>query len=122
MALNGLGIALLFAVALDLVPLTLSPYWLRLPLALFLAGMMLSMLGLFWSGILQAGLNRREVTGSTRRGHWVSALFVMISYVLALMAFAAACWAFLGVTALSHYYDGIHQGMGQGSMPYFSRP
>lgn len=114
---NGLGVALLFSVALGLLPSALSPYWLRLPLALFLAGMMLALMGLFWAGMLRLTVARQQTSGYARRTYWIPALFAIISYFFALIAFAAACWAFLGVASLSHYHNDIHSGMGQRSVP-----
>lgn len=108
MWLNGLGVALLFFVALGLFPSVFSPAWLRLPLALFLAGMMLALLGLFWAGMLRLTITRQQMSGHARRTHWIPALFAMISYSFAFIAFAAGCWAFLGVASLAHYHHGIH--------------
>lgn len=122
MWLNGLGIALVFIVALGLIPWTLSPYWLRLPLALYLAGVLLAVLGLFWSGMLHTALSRQCLSGNTRRSHWIPALLTLISYFLAFLAFAAACWAFLGVMSLAHYHDDVHRGMRQGSDLGFYSP
>lgn len=119
MWLNGLGVASILIVALGLFPVELAPYWLRLPLALFLAGMLLSILGLFWSGMLQVALMRQCLAGYARRSHWVPALFAMISYFCAFVAFAAACWAFLGVASLSIYHDDFHRGFGHGMGPQF---
>lgn len=121
MGLNAIGVALILAIALGLTPLSVSPYWLRLPLAMFLAGMMLCLLGLFWTGILRTALWRQYQSGTGRRSHWLPALFAMLSHFLALLMFATACWALLGVTSLSRYHDDP-RGVGQGSVPYFQHP
>src|SRR5690554_5156405 len=119
---NGLGVASLFGVALGLFPSGLSPSWLRLPLALFLAGLMLALLGLFWAGLLRLTISRQHLSGYARRTHWIPALITMITYFLAFLAFAAGCWAFLGVASLSHYHHDIHQGTSQGSVPRLQHP
>lgn len=116
--LNALGVALILAVAFELLQLSLSPLWFRLPLAMFLAGMVLALLGLFWTGILRTALWRQYLSHGERRGFWLPALFAMLSHFLALIMFAAACWALLGVTALSHYYDDAHPSP-PATVPYF---
>ena len=122
MWLNGLGLALIFAVALGLLPSGLSPYWLRIPLALFLAGMMLALLGVFWTGMLRLSVARQNRQTYARRTHWLPALFAMFSYIFAFIAFAAACWAFLGVTAMAHYHGDVHQGIRPGGVPGLQHP
>lgn len=121
MGLNATGVALILAIAIGLAPLSVSPYWLRLPLAMFLAGMMLCLLGLFWTGILRTTLWRQHQSGTVGRSHWLPALFAMFCHFLALTMFAAACWALLGVTSLSRYHDDA-RGVGPGSVPYFQHP
>lgn len=110
------------AVAAGMIPFALSPYWQRLPMALFLAGMMLSALGLFWSGLTRNLLIRQVLSGRSRRTHWIPALFATISYALAFIVFAAGCWAFLGVASLSQIYDDTHNGTGQKRPPAFQHP
>lgn len=120
--LNALGVASVVAVATGVIPFALSPYWLRLPMALFLAGIVLSGLGLLWSGLTRGSLVRQALSKSVRRTHWVPALFATISYGLALIVFAAGCWAFLGVASLSQLYDDTHSGLGHGRPPAFQHP
>lgn len=122
MWLNGLGVAFVMAVAAEVIPFALSPYWLRLPMALFLAGIMLSGLGLLWSGLTRGSLVRQAISGRMGRTHWVPALFATISYALALVVFAAGCWAFMGVASLSQFYEGTHNGIEQQRPPRFQHP
>lgn len=87
---------------------------------MFLAGMTLSLLGLFWTGVLRTALWRQYVLKTGRRTHWLFAFFAMLSQFLALFMFAAACWALLGVAALSQYYDDAHADL-PGSVPFFQQ-
>lgn len=119
MWLHCLGVAVVLFVGLGGTELFLSPSWLRLPLALFLAGMMLSMLGLFWAGVTQDALRRQLASHDVGRSHWVPGLFAIVSYALALIVFAAACWALLGVASLSRYLDGVHGSPTSRSNPGF---
>lgn len=102
--LNGLGVALTLVLAIGAAPSLVSPYWLRLPLALFLAGIAMAGLGLLWSGIVQGAMLRQLLTGRMRHSHWVATFLALICYALALLAFAAGCWATLGIASLSDYY------------------
>lgn len=122
LGLNVLGVALVLSVALDVFPLTLPAYWLRVPLAMFLAGMMLSLLGLFWTGAARTASQRKHLLSTVRRGHWLPTAFAAVCHILALMMFCAACWAFLGMTSLSRYHGDTPRGSGYGDVPYFQHP
>lgn len=116
--LNALGLVLVFGLALDLMPLSLQAFWLRLPMALFLAGLALGAVGLLWSGLAQAAIQEQTRGGQLRRLHWVPALLAIASHALALLAFAAGCWALLGLTSLSQMADEAHGGQLEHHSPF----
>jgi hypothetical protein len=106
--LNGLGVLLVLGCAMGIVSTELEPQWLRMPLAVFLAGLVLSGLGLLWSYLVQASLFRQVIGGHLRRTHWIPLFCAMVAYSLSLAAFVVACWITLALSGMA--YQGANAG------------
>lgn len=100
--INSIGVMVTLAFGLNIIQVELAPQWLRLPLAAFLAGLILSALGLLWTYPAQASLLRQLATGRTRRTHWIPLSCTMIAYTLSLLAFVCGCWITLGLGHLAY--------------------
>lgn len=94
--LNGGAALALVAFSLGIVGGDIAAPDLQLPLALFLAGLLVSCLGLLFAYLAQVSLLRQGYTGHLTRGHWPAQLLAMICYLLGALAFCAACWFSLG--------------------------
>ncbi|WMD23419.1 hypothetical protein RAS12_13920 [Achromobacter seleniivolatilans] len=94
--LNGGAALLLVGFSLGIVGGDIAAPDLQLPLALFLAGLLASCLGLLFAYLAQVSLLRQGYTGHLTRGHWPTQLLAMVCYLLSAMAFCAACWFSLG--------------------------
>ena len=92
--LNGIGIGVVLASSAGVLPLELATVWLRFPLAVFLGGLALALLGLLWSFPLMNSLDARLVTGRRSPLHWIPLACTLLAYILSLAAFAAGCWFF----------------------------
>ena len=101
---NGLGVVLVLGIGLNVFALDVSALWLRLPLALYLAGVLLSGVGLVWTGLAQGVRARQCGPGQVRRFHWIPSLLAVVCYALALLAFATGCWATLGIASLAQFH------------------
>ncbi|CAB3693860.1 MULTISPECIES: hypothetical protein [Achromobacter] len=97
--LNGGAALALVAFSLGIVGGDIAAPDLQLPLALFLAGLVASCLGLLFAYLAQVSLLRQGYTGHMTRGHWPAQLLAMICYLLAALTFCAACWFSLGQAA-----------------------
>ncbi|PLC49430.1 hypothetical protein CR159_12555 [Pollutimonas subterranea] len=100
--INGMGVVVILAFGLDIIQVDLAPQWLRLPMAAFLAGMVLSALGLLWTYPALASLLNQLVSGRARRTHWLPLSCTMIAYALSLFAFVCGCWITLGLGHLAY--------------------
>jgi len=94
--LNGGAALMLVAFSLGIVGGDIAAPDLQLPLAMFLAGLLLSGLGLLFAYLAQVSLLRQGYTGHMTRGHWPAQLLAMICYLLSALAFCSACWCTLG--------------------------
>ncbi|MYN11956.1 hypothetical protein GSY71_02155 [Pusillimonas sp. TS35] len=92
--LNGLGIAAITLCSAGVVQLDIATIWLRFPLALFLSGLALGLLGLLWSYPLQSSLAARLASGRRPKLYWVPMLCTTLAYLLSLVMFAGGCWFF----------------------------
>lgn len=97
--LNGGAALALVAFSLGIVGGDIAAPDLQLPLALFLGGLVASCLGLLFAYLAQVSLLRQGYTGHMTRGHWPTQLLAMICFLLAALAFCAACWFSLGQAA-----------------------
>jgi len=97
--LNGGAALALVAFSLGIVGGDIAAPDLQLPMALFLAGLVAACLGLLFAYLAQVSLLRQGYTGHMTRGHWRAQLLAMICYLLAALAFCAACWFSLGQAA-----------------------
>ncbi|MGE6914996.1 hypothetical protein [Achromobacter kerstersii] len=97
--LNGGAALALVAFSLGIVGGDIAAPDLQLPMALFLAGLVAACLGLLLAYLAQVSLLRQGYTGHMTRGHWPAQLLAMICYLLAALAFCAACWFSLGQAA-----------------------
>ncbi len=100
--INSLGVVVILFFGLGIIQVDLAPHWLRLPLAAFLAGLVLSALGLLWTYPAQASLLNQLVSGRARRTHWLPLSCTIIAYTLSLLAFVAGCWITLGLGHLAY--------------------
>jgi hypothetical protein len=103
--LNGLGVLLILVCATGMVQTDLVAGWLRLPMAAFLAGLVLCGLGLLWSYLVLASLFAQMVRGQTRRTHWIPLFCAMVAYSLSMVAFVAGCWFTLGLSIFSQHFS-----------------
>ena len=90
--LNGAAALALVAFSLGIVGGDIAAPDLQLPLALFLAGLLSSCLGLLFAYLAQVSLLRQGYTGHLTRGHWPGQLLAMACFLLGALAFCAACW------------------------------
>ncbi|EFF76247.1 hypothetical protein [Achromobacter piechaudii] len=97
--LNGGAALALVAFSLGIVGGDIAAPDLQLPLALFLAGLLTSCMGLLFAYLAHVSLSRQGDIGHATRGHWPAQLLAMICYLLAAVAFCAACWFALGQVA-----------------------
>ncbi|SHG76729.1 hypothetical protein [Pollutimonas bauzanensis] len=100
--INSMGVLAILSFGMGLIQTDLAPQWLRLPLAIFLAGLVLSALGLLWSYPLQASLLNQLVSGHARRTHWIPLFCTMVAYSLSLLAFVCGCWFTLGLASMAY--------------------
>ncbi|HEY9319225.1 TRAP-type C4-dicarboxylate transport system permease small subunit [Achromobacter deleyi] len=94
--LNGGAALALVAFSLGIVGGDIAAPDLQLPLALFLAGLLASCLGLLFAYLAQVSLLRQGDRGHSTRGHWPAQLLAMVCYLLSALAFCGACWFSLG--------------------------
>ncbi|NMK45644.1 hypothetical protein [Achromobacter sp. Bel] len=94
--LNGGAALALVAFSLGIVGGDIAAPDLQLPLALFLAGLLASCLGLLFAYLTQVSLLRQGDRGQSTRGHWPAQLLAMVCYLLSALAFCGACWFSLG--------------------------
>ncbi|AYD63769.1 hypothetical protein YH64_002070 [Achromobacter sp. LC458] len=97
--LNGASALALVAFSLGIVGGDIAAPDLQLPLALFLAGLLTSCMGLLFGYLAQVSLLRQGDIGHVTRGHWPAQLLAMICYLLGALAFCAGCWFSLGQVA-----------------------
>ncbi|MGV2865523.1 hypothetical protein [Achromobacter sp. ESBL13] len=97
--LNGASALVLVAFSLGIVGGDIAAPDLQLPLALFLAGLLVSCMGLLFAYLAQVSLLRQGDIGHVTRGHWPTQLLAMICYLLGALAFCAGCWFSLGQAA-----------------------
>ncbi|CAB3675669.1 Uncharacterised protein [Achromobacter spanius] len=97
--LNGGAALALVAFSLGIVGGDIAAPDLQLPLALFLAGLLSSCLGLLFGYLAQVSLLRQGYTGHLTRGHWPTQLLAMVCFLFSALAFSAACWFALGQVA-----------------------
>lgn len=90
--LNGGAALILVAFSLGIVGGDIAAPDLQLPLALFLAGLLASCLGLLFAYLAQVSLLRQGDTGHSTRGHRPAQLLAMVCYLLSALAFCSACW------------------------------
>lgn len=90
--LNAGGLFLVLLAAFDTVPSVFSPMWLRMPLLIYVVGVLFAFMGLFWTHLLSVSLLAQSVAGRLGRGHWLPMLCATLSYGLSLLAFVAGCW------------------------------
>ena len=100
--INSIGVVVILFFGLGIIEVDLAPQWLRLPLAAFLAGLVLSALGLLWTYPAQASLLNQLVSGRARRTHWIPLTCTIIAYTLSLLAFVCGCWITLGLGHLAY--------------------
>lgn len=100
--INSLGVVVILFFGLGIIQADLAPQWLRLPLAAFLAGLVLSALGLLWTYPAHASLINQLVSGRVRRTHWIPLSCTIIAYTLSLLAFVGGCWITLGLGHLAY--------------------
>ena len=104
---------------LGIVQVGLSPEWLRLPLAIFLGGLVLSALGLLWTYPVQASLMYQLAAGRRRRTHWIPLFCTMVAYTLSLLAFVFGCWFTLSLGNLVYQNaDDDSSSEDQGAAPF----
>jgi hypothetical protein len=101
-------VLLILACATGMVQTELTPGWLRLPMAAFLAGLVLCGLGLLWSYLVLASLFAQMVKGQARRTHWVPLFCAMVAYSLSMAAFVLACWSLLGLSSFIHHFSELN--------------
>jgi hypothetical protein len=98
--LNGLGILLVIACSLGVIQTDLTPYLLRLPLAVYLGGILFCGFGLLWFYAVQVSLCSQAIAGRIRRTHWFPMFCAMIAYSLSLLAFVLGCWSMVNLAGL----------------------
>lgn len=91
---NGLGLATVFACGTGVIAVDLAAVWLRFPMAVFLAGLALAVLGLLWSYPVQGSLLYQAIHGRARRTHWIPLFCTLLAYAFSLLAFCIGCWFF----------------------------
>lgn len=117
--INGLGVLLVIFCALGLIQTDLTPFMLRLPLALFMAGLAFCGLGLLWSYLVQTSLFSQLISGRPRRTHWLPMFFALIAYSLGMLAFVLGCWFTLNLTAIVyHDSDSAPQSQDEGAAAF----
>lgn len=94
--LNGGAALALVAFSLGIVGGDIAAPDLQLPLALFLAGLLATCLGLLFAYLAQVSLLRQGYMGHPSRGHWPAQLLAMVCFLLSGLAFCGACWFSLG--------------------------
>lgn len=104
--INGLGVAVMLWFGVGMVPIDLAPHWLRMPMASFLAGMVLCAMGLLWSYPVHASLLNQLVLGRARKTHWIPLLLTILAYSLSLLAFIVGCWFTLGLASIAYQSSG----------------
>mgnify|MGYP000066264358 CR=1 FL=1 len=97
--LNGAAALILAGFSLGIVGGDIAAPDLQIPLALFLAGLLASCLGLLFAYLAQVSLLRQGYNGHLTRGHWPAQLLAMICYLASALAFCAACWLAVGQAA-----------------------
>ncbi|MNS86841.1 hypothetical protein D3C72_1207560 [compost metagenome] len=94
--LNGAAALILAGFSLGIVGGDIAAPDLQIPLALLLAGLLSSCLGLLFAYLAQVSLLRQGYNGHLTRGHWPAQLLAMICYLASALAFCAACWLAVG--------------------------
>lgn len=101
--INAMGVLLVIFCALGLIQTDLTPFMLRLPLALFMAGLALCGVGLLWSCVVQTSLFSQLISGRPRRTHWLPMFLALIAYSLGMIAFIVGCWFTLNLAAIVYH-------------------
>lgn len=94
--LNGVAALILVGFSLGVVGGDIAAPDLQVPLALLLAGLLATCLGLVFAYLAQVSLLRQGYTGHLTRGHWPAQILAVICYLLSALAFCAACWLAAG--------------------------
>ncbi|MFD4837783.1 hypothetical protein ACFWP0_09755 [Achromobacter sp. NPDC058515] len=94
--LNGVAALILVGFSLGVVGGDIAAPDLQIPLALLLAGLLATCLGLLFAYLAQVSLLRQGYNGHLTRGHWPAQLLAMLCYLFSALAFCAACWLAAG--------------------------
>lgn len=107
--LNAGGLFLLLLVAFESIPSVFSPSWLRIPLILYLLGLIFAFMGLFWTHLVSVSLLAQSLAGRLRKSHWLAVLCATLSYALSLFAFVSACWFGFALAGVITSYESSRQ-------------
>lgn len=97
--LNGAAALGLVGFSLGVVGGDIAAPDLQAPLALLLAGLLATCLGLVFAYLAQVSLLRQGYTGHLTRGHWPAQALAVLCYLFSALAFCAACWLAAGQAA-----------------------
>ncbi|MCQ9616178.1 hypothetical protein L1889_05245 [Paenalcaligenes niemegkensis] len=109
--LNTGGVLVLLLAAFDTIPSVFTPGWLRMPLMMYLVGLVLAFIGLFWTHLTGVSLLAQSLAGRLARGHWLPMLCSILSYGLSLIVFVIACWLSFALAGVATHYEAMQSGL-----------